>query len=733
MMQTETKYKQEIALIKAQTHIEQKRFHSIHTQTSSEKSISPETEIHENHSSSHSAEEPNEESLSIIHQFQTQIENLGENMKKYEEKIEKERKKNQQYSSVIERLHSVVKQQKRKIVLLKKQINAKNEYSYSQTNQNDTEITEVSINQKEEIEGLKKTLNIYEKILNEQKSDIDKVLNDRNNLIEVIQKQSQYIFKSDSFIDKLESKQKEQIIKIENKPINKSFCKADNDMENIDWSLENFPDDVVQIMKPVAENNCIPINTRTHHVMSIISRYTNNVESSYDNKLSKFKEENQETQKKLSDFVSGILSSLGEKNDLPENEIVDKVSQVSHDNLLLKQKVNELDLSLKVASSKKIDINETPTVKNLNQTIKELKAQNKRRAIEIKECKSAFIECQKKASDEKELLISSNERMKHEIGELQEQYNILHEQYDALVEKIDKIKVVQEEENNEHQKEIENLHEMNAANFDYIIQKSKEDLQRKDEEIAKIQSLLEKTQQKIYHMEESSRMTLEDLDDQTRQKLEKYKAQMEQKMEKAIQEKETEMEHIKEQYEDQINVLRSNISDEETHKKQILEAGEKIKEAEKMISELENKVIKLTYQIQQDNLKFKSDIERLERENKIKDVQQKAKLMSMETNYSIKTDEITQKLLNEKKEFMCFIVQQFNSFYDSTAELNEESVKMAIRGIKRELECQQKREEAIRMLVSAKKGQTTEDALTNMIISLHPKLGEKNHDKPRVM
>ena len=103
----------------------------------------------------------------------------------------------------------------------------------------------------------------------------------------------------------------------------------------------------------------------------------------------------------------------------------------------------------------------------------------------------------------------------------------------------------------------------------------------------------------------------------------------------------------------------------------------------------------------------------------------KAQLMAVETKYSVIADEQRHKWEAEKRNLFCFFAQQFGSFFDAKQSLNEDSFKIIVNRIKNEIEKHKKQEQTIRKLLKARESQSTEDALADLVLSLHPQLQQK--------
>lgn len=661
--------------------------------------------------------------------FKEQTENLIDLLRKSEEKILKLRTKQKQCILTNRKLRKFIIKAKRKNSMLKEKIEeyeAMNTKINENVNQEQQSVSPIDIKNKvEELKSLKNSMKLIQELTTNQAADIQQLMSDRDKLLNILLLQNQYIYNSEGVIQRLQQKNEKQNQLLNSSEVpknnNEKAEKEENVVENINWQLDNFPQSIVSLTKPIAENDCLPIKARIRHVMSIMSKWATNLDSNYNKMMVQNDENVNELNKKYDNLLSNVLVALGEQNDnANEKEVLEKVTELSNNNLILQQKNNELESITQKEEQK--SVNQVPTTENLNklhEALKDTKESLKRKTIELKECKNAFLQCQQSSHVEIEALRESNSRVRNELNNLQTNYNNLNDQYTLLLSQIDQLKNSHQEELAEKENEIERLQSRNSNQFRDMQKQTQKSIKSKDQEIETLQSQLDDANKTIETFQESTRMTIEDIN-QSKVKLEKYKNKNKEQL-NAIKQKEKKFAEIEKYYVNTIkNLQEQNKVLREDNRVQ--EASDKLRQAEEMISQLETKVIKLNYQIQQDSMKSKSEIDQLERNNKLLIVQNKAKLMSVETDCSIKCDQLKTIYETEKKDFLCYIVQNFKQFFDLRNEMNEDSIKSAIVKIKNELTFLRNLENSIRKLTNAQEGQSTEDALTDLIISMHPQL-----------
>lgn len=762
LLQLETNYKKEIQQLKTKEIGGPKSYKTIETQADLSFSSQPTTEAHLEEFSSYAesgqtqdkkvviepiqGNEPNNNNNNIntqvipaqqpiinqpedVDHLKEQVDNLIDLLRKSEAKTLKFRQKCKQNITTIDKLKKAVGQLRRKNVSLKKKVefNERNQKTIERQLEKASQEPPISPidlkNKAEEVRSLKNSMKLIEELTTNQANDIQKLMTDRDKLLNILLLQNQYIHNSEGVIHRLRQRNETQNSLFSSNPVPKnkeSNEKVEN--EKISWEFDNFPESIVSLMKPIAENDCLPVKARIRHVMSVLSKWASNLDSDYKKMVSKNDENTNQISKDFEHFRTAILTTLGEKNDCSEKEIIDKVNELTNNVLTLQQKNNELESMNQKEKEGSQNASRQVDAENLNklqESYQESKESLKRKQIELKECKAAFLECQRSNQIEIEALKDSNNRARNELNMLQNNYNSLNDQYTQLLNKIDELKNAHQEELTEAQDEIERIQRENSNAINDFRNQAKKSIKSKDDEIVSLQSQLTEANKTIETFEESTRMTIEDMN-QSKLKLERYKSKNKEQL-NSMKQKEKKFSEMERHYLNTISKLQeqNKILREDNRVK---EASDKLRQAEEMISQLETKVIKLNYQIQQDSLKSKSEIDLLERNNKLLIVQNKAKLMSVETDCSIKCDQLKTIYETEKKDFLCYIVQNFKSFFDLRNEMNEGTIKSVIQKIKNELTFLKNLENSIRKLTNAKEGQSTEDALTDLIISMHPQL-----------
>ena len=115
-----------------------------------------------------------------------------------------------------------------------------------------------------------------------------------------------------------------------------------------------------------------------------------------------------------------------------------------------------------------------------------------------------------------------------------------------------------------------------------------------------------------------------------------------------------------------------------------------------------------------------SKYEAVERSKKLSECQYKAKILSIESKHAIDLEEQKKNSEKEKRDLIQYFIKNFSSYSNMNDKLDEDSFKETVRKVKNQFDKSQKRETAIRKLIKAKDRESTDDALTQFIIRMHP-------------
>jgi actin-like ATPase involved in cell morphogenesis len=112
----------------------------------------------------------------------------------------------------------------------------------------------------------------------------------------------------------------------------------------------------------------------------------------------------------------------------------------------------------------------------------------------------------------------------------------------------------------------------------------------------------------------------------------------------------------------------------------------------------------------------------LEKAKQMAEIQLKAKLISVQSELSVKSEEQTQSCESRVRNLIGLLLSNFAQYADVQSGLTEQSFMECIKRIKTTIEQLKRREVVIRRLIKADDGESINGALTHFIISNHPKL-----------
>ena len=668
----------------------------------------------------------------IMEQMKNQIENLMDQLKRGEEKQERLNEKNKGLQIKIASLEKELKKEQRRSIQASTDLQQAQHEIESLNEQLNAVPKEEDINEgyeniaNLEITNLKKAIEILEDVSTSQKSDINKLTGQRDYLISMVQLQNQALESFEHVIEGLKKSYNNSIQQNEDSslPEESSFMKDDTVLE-IDYG--DLPETIVSILKRFTENDGFSCESKIHHIINVFSKFYKNAEVSHESEIKQLKEKIEDSTIKFENFNDSILNALGQ-HDLNSDQIVQSITDLSSHNAILQQRVNELEVFKEEVNGKESDNAnmKNPMVIKLQKVLKELNSRYKLKKIELKECKAAFIEVQRRSADEIETLRLANERSRKELNDLQAIHEELHKQNQVLTEEVKEARNAQYNDYSKSQEEFENILMQNSSNFDEFQNKTNRDLHLKDIEITNLKLKVEEISKASDHWEKIAK-SMSDEASKLKSRLNQAQKENEQRLNEVTRQREADIKDLEEHY-------TKTHDDLIAKNKELMEQIRKAKpanlvkidrEAELKRQELETQITQLTFQLQQETTRFQSEMESLTRQNKLIQVQNRAKLMAAETNYSMKCDEMKKDYEVKRKELFGFIAQQFREFYDVKSSLNEDAIKYIVKRIRIKVTNMKKKEESIRHILNAKPNQSTEDALTELILSMHPQLVEK--------
>lgn len=639
-----------------------------------------------------------EEQAKDNEEIRQKLQNKSEQSRTKNEKLSKEIK-NSQY--MINELNEELEKSKAEKKELLKQIKG-----YETTKNDINSQQEKTI---KDLENTKNALEILEQHMNEQSEEIAQITIDRDHLLSLVHTQNQALLAVESLI--AESKP------VVEQPSIMNAKELQNEVvETTNWNFGTLPDDLQSILKGIAENDGFSIEKRISQMFNVVSRWFSNFEFTNQSKLKELTEKVELANKALTDFAASILQAI-DRDSLDIDEIVEAVSEIYKSNFVLQQKINELKSIPEVCDQATFD-EMTHKIEALEECVKLLKSKYLRQKNQTHEVKSALIVLSNRNDEEKQTMKKSIDQSRETIDQLQTEIDALHKQNQDLLEELSDSKNLTSKDYNEAQKEIEAIMIEQSAKYEEMKQDLNMEIRTKNDQIVSLENKLKETEATAKKWEENSLKVQEE----TR----KVKSEMnlaiiekDDQFARMVHQKEQELQQIKDYYQSMIDQLNGKANETDF----VIQSNLKeMKEHDQLMKQMQQQIADLTFQLQKADLTAQSQIDSIERKKKLAVAQLKAQLMAVETKYSVIADEQKHKWEAEKRSLFCYFAQQFGPFFDAKQSLNEESFKQIVNKIKIELDKHKKQEQTIRKLLKANENQTTEDALADLVLSIHPQL-----------
>lgn len=435
---------------------------------------------------------------------------------------------------------------------------------------------------------------------------------------------------------------------------------------------------------------------------------------------------NDENQKENEELIKNYLSQLMNKNRMISRKLKD-----FQDNLSYLLKSSDSSNIEKVIEKQKI------LTKDNKLLIQKLEEEKKKRASMKKKYKIILIEQAKESNEQISLLQKAKDNSRQQIENLQESIKKFQDQNQLL---LTQIKEQQSQIDSAHQKirkdkknKKADIINSNVNNDNFINPEFNNNNNNQNISNNKSQTIFEyeDLQYSLENAEKSCNLWKE-----TARKANDEKSNLQNRIKKLMTEYESQISHLNKKHEIEQN----------QNQKTILELSQKLKNqsddneaAMKNLHKSLDKIQKLYDDSVQEIVQLKNDkeklihssaanIESIERSKRLIEAQLKAKLLSLDANYSAVIDSEKQKSEKEKRELIEYFINSFRKFRlkqlknmkDYDEKIDEEYYKLYVRMVKEEFERHQKTDEAIRKLIKANNDDPLEDVLTQFIIQNHP-------------
>ena len=177
---------------------------------------------------------------------------------------------------------------------------------------------------------------------------------------------------------------------------------------------------------------------------------------------------------------------------------------------------------------------------------------------------------------------------------------------------------------------------------------------------------------------------------------------------------ESEKDHMRKTFEQSLDELRKQCTQ---HREDVKRLSEQLNAEELSNIDMKNAMNKLNKEKCKLNRELSLVKEQMEREKTLLETECRARLVSAQSNYERKLDEERSKNEEDKRSIYSFIANEFHEFYKPTDRINESTFKNVVRDVRESILSLLHSDSTIRSILGAVDGQTTEDAVAQILLN----------------
>ena len=296
-------------------------------------------------------------------------------------------------------------------------------------------------------------------------------------------------------------------------------------------------------------------------------------------------------------------------------------------------------------------------------------------------------------------LTKSNQKYKYDLQSMRNNYNDFKEKKEEsesnLVEKHDE----DQQAWNQEKCQLE-------ARIQQLLSSHSERANEAADEIAEKDAVIEKLKTTI----EAQKSTISDRD----REISNLKQSLEGSLNEFTSKANKEKQQIIKSYEKAVQEITEQCN---THRNDVERMARVVSETEKKLKTYKSKLI----QVKRENLKLSAEIqsqkEQNDRDKKLADSTAKSAILTAETNFNTRLDEMISKFETEKRRIYAFIADTFKQFFNPHEGIDEKSFRSIVSRARDELSRLVSTDLAIRRLVGAASHQKTDDAVAQLIMN----------------
>ena len=614
-----------------------------------------------------------------------------------------------------------------------KSVNAQLKADRSSSLQNKSALDQLETNYSK----LKSSNTFLQTIMDKQKDEINSLYNERERLINTIQKLNYSLKEFDNYYTRMKQQQdilQEQKLKakLEKEKMEPKIIETivEPEIPITSWFSTEFPRELTNMISEVAKNEALPINAKLRHVLSIIGKFYN--AQTFEGEIQNKDKDRQinALNDRYTTLLNSISSQMEKDKDLtnlpdPNKTVIewiirmkDEKSYADAQKNAISNEVNVLLEKFNISSLQELDNqfskaqNDLHTCQNVLR--KEIK-KNKREKKSRKELSESFADHQKEIE-------SVFNKQKNKIEDLEKAC-------DNYIIEIRQLKNKNNELVNENvriKNETEDqVGEVTIERDAFLTQMRNEYEKEKIELVAMLEDKSAKIEnycRQIVKLEKEVtqwRKTAESLKKQKKAK-EKENAEYEKQI------NETELD-----WKDRITKEKANItaqfqqlvSELKTKNKELrtvlTKTSQALDESEENVKLLSSKLANLESLNQENELTIQSQRDEMEREKQLIETKIKAANLSSEMKYQSLIEEEKSKRESEKRKLFGFVAKSFRQFFDGNTQLTDDCFKSIIKTASEEIDRLLAEEAAIKRLLGIGPNESPQDSVAKLLLSLY--------------
>lgn len=497
------------------------------------------------------------------------------------------------------------------------------------------------------------------------------------------------------------------------------------------FRCSEFPPDLSAKVAKIANNPSLQPVSKIQSTYKVIRKYYMQQVTMRDNALDEAYSENQTISSAVNQFLVDASIAIDDqpitfKDFFSQNagkDLVDKVQQIRSDNSNLHHENEQMKATLSQLRETFIEVGDgQDPATHIIQIRERLDQADQDLQNTTKKMKSYKSQLKKLEQETKKNELA----LRHEIDDLKQENEILNQHHDNATKQIQDLR-------NENQRLTVELSDVTHTREDLestIIQEHDEQIQQAtqkyEEQIEKLSNQLRNYKQQYNRLEADYQGATDDLA-HLRQQITSLKAQKTEKdnelkelqkqteeNEKALVDRcENEKESIRSSYQETIDKLKEQC---EKHREDVKQANVQLANQEIQVSQLKAQVAKVT----KEKLRAINEIsqmkDQLKRNQQLVETSIRSNQVTAESEYNKSLQEYKNKVDSEKRSLYRYAADAFSEYYNPGDKLNEGTYKTLIDQVHDKIEKLQKTDATIRRMAGASNGQTTEDAIAQLLL-----------------